>query len=391
MFNSNLGDPLVYWLFRILLLIVLAYSGYLISRLKEKEMKLYWSLSIAPIILFSLFYGLRWMRGADYMHYVQDVEQGSKSYYINDETEIVYRWWCDLCANLHIAPEVVFTIYAALFIGGIFAVLRFYKKAAVWTLPMTVLITGASVECHFRQYFAVSFILYAFAFMLDKKRLLAALSFLLAYLIHSSTIFPIALILVSYLYKDKVRLKNIYLYILVAVYLALYFFWDKSMLGPFATWLSMLSFDSDSNFMRYVDNADRWFTDEGSLSFLKGTKSAASSFLYISMKFASTLATIILGYLAAKKDYRVLPMFVCTYIANVFFILAGDIEIIDRIGKGCQFFVPILLGVGLVYSDIKRKYINYVYAVYLMYFVFYLTIRQIGDPGEFGCAFIWDK
>ena len=159
MFNSNLGDPLVYWLFRILLLIVLAYSGYLISRLKEKEMKLYWSLSIAPIILFSLFYGLRWMRGADYMHYVQDVEQGSKSYYINDETEIVYRWWCDLCANFHIAPEVVFTIYAALFIGGIFAVLRFYKKAAVWTLPMTVLITGASVECHFRQYFAVSFIL----------------------------------------------------------------------------------------------------------------------------------------------------------------------------------------------------------------------------------------
>ena len=163
------------------------------------------------------------------------------------------------------------------------------------------------------------------------------------------------------------------------------------MLGPFATWLSMMSFDSDSNMMRYVDDADRWFTDEGSLSFLKGTKSVASSFLFVSMQFASTLAIMILGYFAAKKDSKVLPMFVCTYIANVFFILAGDIEIIDRIGKGCQFFAPILLGVGLVYTNIKRKYINYLYAVYLMYFVFYLTIRQFGDPGEFGCAFIWDK
>lgn len=391
MFNSNLGDPLVYWLFRILLLGVLVYSGYQISRLKETDVKKYWNLSIVPIILFSLFYGLRWMRGADYPHYAQDVEQGSKSYYINDETEIVYRWWCDLCANLHITPEVVFTIYAALFIGGVFAVLRFYKKAAVWTLPMTVLITGASVECHFRQYFAVSFILFAFAFILDEKRLLAALFFLLSYLIHSSTIFPIALILVSYLYKDRVKLKNSYLYILVAAYLALYFFWDKSMLGPFATWLSMMSFDSDSNFMRYVDDADRWFTDEGSLSFLKGTKSAASSFLFVSMKFASTLATMILGYLAAKKDSKILPLFVCTYIANVFFILAGDIEIIDRIGKGCQFFTPILLGMGLAYSGIKRTSLKGVYIIYFIYFVFYLTIRQFGDPGEFGCAFIWDK
>lgn len=391
MFNSNLGDPLVYWLFRILLLVILACSGYLISRLKETEMNRYWSLSIIPIVMFSLFYGLRWMRGADYHHYAQDVELGSKSYYINEETETIYRWWCDLCANTHITPEIVFTIYAALFILGIFAILRFYPKAAMWALPMAVLITGPSVECHFRQYFAISFILFAFAFMLDKKRLFAAAFLILAYLIHSSTIFPIVLTLVTFLYKDKIKLKNKYLYFLIGAYLALYFFWDKSMLGPFATWLSMMSFDSDSNFMRYVDDADRWFTDEGSLSFLKGTKSAVSSFLFVSMQFASTLATMILGYFAAKKDSKVLPLFVCTYIANVFFILAGDIEIIDRIGKGCQFFTPILLGVGLAYSDIKRKYINYVYAVYLMYFVFFLTIRQIGDPGEFGCAFIWDK
>lgn len=391
MFNSNLGDPLVYWLFRILLLTVLVYSGYLISRLKEKEMKRYWSLSIVPIILFSLFYGLRWMRGADYTHYAQDVEQGSKSYYINDETEVIYRLWCDFCANSHISPEVVFTIYAALFIIGIFAVLKHYPKAAMWALPMTVLITGPSVECHFRQYFAVSFILFAFAFMLEKKRLFAALSFLLAYLIHSSTIFPTALILASFFYKDRMTLKNSYLYILVGAYLMLYFFWDKSMLGPFATWLSMVSFDSDSNFMRYVDDADRWFTDEGSLSFLKGTKNAVSSILYISVQFASTLATMILGYLAAKKDSKILPLFVCTYIANIFFVLAGDIEIIDRIGKGCQLFTPIILGIGLVYSNIKREYLNYIYITYYIYFVFYLTIRQFGDPGEFGCAFIWDK
>lgn len=142
MFNSNLGDPLVYWVFRILLLVILACSGYLISRLKETEMNKYWSISIIPIVMFSLFYGLRWMRGADYPHYAQDVELGSKSYYINEDTETIYRWWCDLCANTHITPEIVFTIYAALFILGIFAILRFYPKAVTTQHPYRKLLVN---------------------------------------------------------------------------------------------------------------------------------------------------------------------------------------------------------------------------------------------------------
>lgn len=66
----GVGEPIVYWFLRIFLLIVLTYCGWGISYDTPKRYNKYaWFAGIS----YSLIQGLRWLRGADYPHYYNDI------------------------------------------------------------------------------------------------------------------------------------------------------------------------------------------------------------------------------------------------------------------------------------------------------------------------------
>ena len=66
----GVGEPIVYWFLRIFLLIVLIYCGWGISYDTPKRYNKYaWFAGIS----YSLIQGLRWLRGADYPHYYNDI------------------------------------------------------------------------------------------------------------------------------------------------------------------------------------------------------------------------------------------------------------------------------------------------------------------------------
>ena len=66
----DVGDPIIYWILRILLLAILFFCGWGISKDAPARYNKYaWLAGSA----YSLIEGLRWLRGADYPHYYNDI------------------------------------------------------------------------------------------------------------------------------------------------------------------------------------------------------------------------------------------------------------------------------------------------------------------------------
>ena len=150
MFNQ-LGDPILFWVLRLVVLLSFFLSGYLVSY-KDKEGKFYWKYSSICIIIYSLVEGLRWNRGRDYPHYYQDLT-GSL---FTDYDEIAYLTWIEFFKFTGFPFWVGFIFYSFLFVYGFCFLIKRFRAQAIWALPLFFIVTVSASENLIRQFLAMS-------------------------------------------------------------------------------------------------------------------------------------------------------------------------------------------------------------------------------------------
>lgn len=394
----GVGEPIVYWFLRIFLLIVLTYCGWGISNDTPKRYNKYaWFAGIS----YSLIEGLRWLRGADYPHYYNDIVTLLGQYnnidklpdVVTVEPELLYRIWCTVFYYSNLPFWVAFIVYSALLMGGVLLILRHYRKAAVWALPLFFILTP-SAENLIRQYIAVSFILYAYYFYLSDKKKKMWISLCAVPLIHFSGIIAVIVFVISvYLPQCVVRKMqaNWLPCLLVLLFLYCYYFWDSSNLSYLVDFLQKyVKLDSEKA-SNYVDYADRWFTDEGSISNVLGKNAGVISLLNTIVNIVTYVSIIILGFFAQKKDNKLFVAFYFSYLAIIIKTIGGDIEMFARFYNLFVVLMPLLIGVYM-YNIFKKIYVrNTIVVVYILNFLWYGFLREIINTSMFGYGFVWDK
>ena len=142
-----------------------------------------------------------------------------------------------------------------------------------------------------------------------------------------------------------------------------------------------------------MDNSDRWFTSEGSITNVLGKKAVQLSMLYVSINFLVNLFIVLFGFYACKDDQKLQTVYYFAYIALIIQTIAGDIEIFTRFSNWTNLLTPIL--VGVMFAKIKLPQIKnlqvVIYIVFAINYIFYGLIRSIGSLPYAGCGFIWDK
>lgn len=387
-YSVSTGDPAIYWTFYVLLTLILAFCGWGISEDDEKQSQFNKYAWIAGIS-YSLIEGLRWLRGADYYHYYMDLDTNFKARVCTPDPEPLYEWWVNLFHMTGLHPSIAFIIYSALLIFGVLLIFKSYPKAALWGLPLFFLMTNTQTENIIRQTLATSFLIFAYvAYLNEKKKLMFAMLCVIP-LIHSSGLFGVALFLIfTYI---KVPLKQPW--ILVALFLFAYYYWNPDWFQGFADYLSKLNLGDDVKGQGYLDNTDRWFTSEGSITNVLGTKAVQLSMLYVSINFLVNLFIVLFGFYACKDDQKLQTVYYFAYIALIIQTIAGDIEIFTRFSNWTNLLTPIL--VGVMFAKIKLPQIKnlqvVIYIVFAINYIFYGLIRSIGSLPYAGCGFIWDK
>lgn len=379
------GNPLLFWILRLLVLLSLFYSGYLITY-KDKNGDFYWKYSSIGIIVYSLIEGLRWNRGIDYLHYYQDITGAL----FTDYDETVYVWWTEFFKFTGLPYWMAFVFYSFLLIHGFCFLLKKFKKGAIWALPLFFIITVGSSENLVRQFLAMALAEYFLYFFLGKKYWKCAIFALLTIGIHQSVALILAgALFVYYVHFDK-KIKTGYL--LVAVYLVLYYFWEPAYLEPITNWLSRMSVDDSSRMSSYIENADFWFSDASSLSDRLGYTARVASLFSSTMSLVSTCLIIKYGFdLSRKEDlYRIFYWF--TFLSYILFIFShnGDFEIWSRLSVMFRFVSPILIA-GIVTSLTLKEVERYLIYSFLGIYFLYNSFFSMWGQSVMGCAFIWDR
>ena len=390
---AQIGDPIVYWSLRLLLLAILINSGWNISY-KDKDGSNFWTNALPSIIAYSLIQGLRWNRGADYPHYYQDLT----GKLVTDYKESVYLLWIDFFKWTGMPGPVGFVFYSFLLIFAFCCVLKYFRKGAIWALPLFLLMTNAA-ENIIRQYFAVSFVLFAYYYYLRgiNYRKQMWLCLIIVPMIHLSGLFADVIFLIC-IYAHKIRLdfkwKLWCLYPLLGLYLYVYFFWDTHNFSYVVDFLSSLEVGDDTYRGLYVTNSERWFTEEGSITYLLTGKAAVRTISLLNeiTFFLTNVIMICCGYFILNRDSRFLPVFWFTYLAIILKGIGGDIEMYARFYNWLIYLAPIACGLILVEKwSTKFKIEMIINVIFFIYFGFYGVLRQLGSMGYAGCAFIWDK
>lgn len=380
-----LGNPIVYWLLKIILLTTLFFCGYGISKDKKKSFHFYATISV---IVYSLIQGLRWDRGQDYYHYWLDIETLFSDYICTPNPEPIYSFFVNIWHFLGIPSEFAFVFYSALFIFSFLLVIKHFPKAAFWALPLFYIITESSSENVIRQFFAICFILLAYAAFLNKNKKKMYIFLCCAPLIHFSTVFAVIL----FLFFTHLRLPKINPLILVFTFIGLYFFWDISNFSHLATFFNSLSVGDSSKMRSYVENADRYLTEEGSISIILGKSRQTLSLLSLVVDFLSSVCVIYFGYSAYRKEPKLQVVYFFSYFAIIIGTISSDIEIISRFRLMLYYMIPLTIGILLSTYDFRNKNVKFfLIAIFSIKYLFYGFIRQIGNMPYHGCAFIWDK
>ncbi len=395
--GTGIGDPLIYWALRIILLCSLVFCGWGISYGKSQDYKKY---SFIAVVFYSLIIGLRWMRGADYYHYYNDIVTLFGQYAglygrgtITLEPEFLYDCWVTLFYYSGLPFWFAFVFYSAFLISSFLLVLKHFKKIAIWALPLFFILTQTQAENLVRQYIAIAFLLLSYNFYLEGKNYKMIFSLLTILLIHFSGLFIVVLFLfITYLKNVLDKLHNkIWLCILLSIFIYTYFFWDVSYLTHLAEFIEKnISFGGEKGAI-YTDNAERWFTNEGSISqIVNGTNLNVVSSLFLIIRFMTYFSIIYLGYFVSNYDKRFYLPFYFSYFAIMMKNLGGDIEMFQRFYDWFIVLMPVLIGAYMSYLKINKTIKLGLYSLYLLNFLWYSFLGSMLVTSLFGYGFIWD-
>lgn len=377
-----IGDLFVYNILKVILVTILLVYGISINKSKNKH--LLFILGIVAITAFSLIEGLRWDRGPDYYNNYLLLTTNDPNV---TKSEPLFNIIIDTLKMLSVPYWACFVLFSFIYIHSFTKVVKEFPKAAIWALPIMFLTTVDAHENLVRQFIAISFLLYAYYFYTKNRWLPAILCLICVFNIHFSGLFAILFFLLFAFFKLEKYIKTPIL--LVGVYLALFFFWDIAYLTPLTDILNQINLGEDTTMQGYLDNADRWFTNEGSLSYLKGT-SIKTSLVKNLFTLITNCSIIYFGFKAIKYDDRLRIPYWFTFFAIIIFIIGGDIELYRRFAWWLYCFMPIVLG-GIWYSvPIKPKFKFTLISIIVFSYVYSFIMSLTTIPYS-GFAFIWDR
>jgi hypothetical protein len=377
----SIGSLFTYWLLKILLVSVLIFCGYGISYKQPRKFKIY---AITAAIFYSLIQGLRWDRGADYMHYYHDLV----GRWDTPNPEFLYKIIVNfLSIFLGLPYWCGFITYSLMLISAILLIYKIYPKAAVWGLPLFFLITASSSENIVRQYLAISFVIFAYYAYLKKKNILAVVFLCCVPMIHISGLMSVIIFVLLALFKIPLKRP----WILLGIFVTLYFFWEISYFSSITDNLSTLNLGGDIKMQSYLDNSNRWFTDEGSISNVLYGKSDVTSLTNSLFNFILNIIIIYYGFKAQLMDHRLQIAYYFSYIAIIFNVIGGDIEMYHRFYNWYIYLMPLILGVAM-YKVPMRKYERYtLFTILIINYYIYGLLWNIFNIPYHGFAFIWDR
>ncbi len=367
-----MGSANTYIILELFLFFLFIFCGYGISK---GEKNTFWLFGWIAIIPYSLIKGLRYDRGVDYVWYMYQYEHPGEI-----DQDIGFTIINQTLNSLGVPYYGAFVFYSFVLILSVIILLKHFRELAIYVLPVFLVITTPQSDNLIRQYFGFSFVFLSFLFLM-KDQLWKCLAFMvISALVHSSSLMLFPFFLVFYYVKIPVRSP----YLFLILYLLVFLFWKVEYWGDYAALLDGLDVGV-GNFNRYTENAEHWFTDESSL----GDGKAYSTILL----FRKLLSQIILIYFGTKlldsiRGFQV-PFFLF-YISVIILQMAGDIEIIRRIGVSFKIFEMYVAGVVLYYTKQCNLFtkgamwfliINYVYD-------FIAKLLYSSNLGDY--LFIWD-
>lgn len=151
--------------------------------------------------------------GTDYFSYIDMVENKDLNIYLN-KGEVFFYIYATIIRFLKIDSHFIFYFYSFVNVFGAFYLLVRFEK--MFGVNFLVLFTSFFIMTGFfhnqlniiRQYQASIFVITSFLFILDRRFLLAATSFVLALLSHPSAILVIPFMLVGF---SKVNITKVFL------------------------------------------------------------------------------------------------------------------------------------------------------------------------------------
>lgn len=384
-FVASTGDPILFWVLRLVVLLSLYLSGYLISY-RDENGKNYWKYSSIGVIVYSLVEGLRWNRGVDYPHYYQDIT--GKLY--QDYSEVVYLWWTDIFKFSGLPFWIGFIFYSFLLIWGFYFLIKKFRKQAVWALPLFFIITVGSSENLIRQFLAVAMFEFSLFYLWEKKLWKCAIFAILTLQIHNSVIIMVmGALFIQCVHFDK-KIKSGYL--MIAIYLFFYYFWNPSFLTPITSWLSTISVNDSSRVSMYLDNADFWFSEASSLSDRLGFVSKAASIFSKMVSLVTTCLVIKYGFDLTKQQERYRIAYWFSYLSYILYVFSnnGDFEIWFRLSVMFNLLIPLVVAGIMTNLSLRtvEKYI--VYSFFGVYFL-YNSFFSMWGQSILGSAFVWDR
>lgn len=373
-----------YWVLRLALLALLMFCGYGISYHNSGN-RYFWHYAVPVIIFYALSEGLRFERGDDYNQYMTELRG---DWYQEGFREPLYDMFILFVRYVGIPYWAVFVFYSALLITSFMSVIKKMPMYAVWAFPLFFLVTDYPAESMIRQFVAIPFIFFAFSAYLSGRKVLMFVMLAIVPFIHFSGLLAVGVFLILVYVNLAKFVKSPW--ILVVIYLLLYTFFDVGLFDRFSDLLQEnVDMSSDSERMLgYVENSDRWFTNEGSISYIHN-HSVDNSIATVLGKLLFNLTVIFFGFKACKSDSRLLIPYWFSYVAIIIFTIGGDIELYDRFGWWLYYLVPLVVAGIMTYLP-KESYLWWAaFAVVLLRYVYPLTY-MIGNPGHAGCAFVWD-
>lgn len=371
-----------FWMCRLFLLGIMVFCGWGISY-KNKDNNYFWYYAIPIIIFYTLIQGLRFDRGADYPHYAQELQYDLYAG-TNITREFLYDIFVLFIRGFKIPFYFGFLFYSGLLITGFMLVVKKFPRYAFWMIPLFYLITINASENFIRQFIAISFIFYAYYYYLENNKVKMYIMLAVIPLIHLSGLFVVGVFLLcAYIDFTKLLKTAVPLFVFYIIFTVA---WDVANLDNFVDVFGSVDTFDDTNFEMYVDNSERWFTEEGDLGASLGL--GESKFHKIN-RFVCNCVIIWFGFFVCRRDRRFAIAYYASFLSMVIDTIGGSIELIGRMSWWLLPLEPIIIA-GMLTPE-KKYNIKYWVLIGLFVATYYLRFFiQVGKPGLFGSAFVWD-
>ena len=362
----------IYFIFRLILLVVGALNGYYLS--KKSKKKSVWG--FYPVIgVYTLYSGLRWGRGTDYNLYYwvyEDINNGisREDYEPLFELMVKIGGWLGLSWQGFVVFMSFFLIFAWCFF------LKDYKQYLLIGLPFLCLnLTFA--ENFMRWSLGFSFILIGLSYILNRGDYKKYVIFcLMAFFIHYGLILNILLFTGIYFIKKPFSPLLFFL-----IYVGGIMLFSASFFTNFIDLVQQANLGT--RFITYQANAAMWLDPED--------QKEQGDFSYYNI--LATLFFILSANKMIKKKPKWLYIYNLSLIACVGYPISQKLELLIRMEDIIYIFRTVLLGFVILDVLKNKKYygrLMYMFAVlFLIYNLYSYTIRasfMFSDP----LYYIWD-